>query len=382
MLTGSAAVVSAALLRLAVGDALFYDASVRTEARAWSQPTIVGEVEANPRLGLALESREYSLAAAYFPALLLQDQVVSFHALHRASVTGAWRVDPPWQLNATAAGAYGTNNLLVQQQTTAGDSTRPQSLPSVTTVPYASASLVLGMSGRVDPLLETSVSIGGFIDGGSDSRAQTSLPLQRGGTLAASLDWTVSRNDVLVTRLNASVTSLTLGTTDAIGVLTETWRHTFVPDLQAWITGGPAVMSHRTSPSTAPRLAAHGEAGVASRIVDPALEGSLILRAAPLADRITGAVYERGDVDASLSWRPTVGWLVKMGWSGGLVLDGDQSGQKLAQAEGRITWSERDSWEISVGMRGVWQEPGGLQMPSFQQWGAFLAVTGRTSSRI
>src|SRR3990172_1576773 len=116
MPAGAVALVASCALRMALGDATFYDVSLRTEARGRNRAAISGvqgEAEADPRLGLTWMDQRGELGAAYFPRLMVQEQGGGLQVLHRASVNGAWQVDGNWRALAAVDGSYGTNDLLL-----------------------------------------------------------------------------------------------------------------------------------------------------------------------------------------------------------------------------------------------------------------------------
>jgi hypothetical protein len=398
MLPGSIALVSSCILRMALGEAMFYDVSLRTEARARTRAAVsgvLGEAEVDPGVGLSLLDRRLDLAAAYSPRLMVQEQVGGLQILHRASLGGTWLADRNWRAIAATQGSYGTNDLLsVSQGTAAGSSsggtggrTGPpvpqivQPIPRLTTIKYASGEASLGVDGTPAARYHASARITGFVEGGADRAAQASLPLQRGGRLAGELDFTASQSDILASRLALTVSGFSSDQVEGLGLLTETWRHALTPDAQVWLGVGPTVTATHALGATTWQVGVGGEAG-ARDLLFHSLAAALTLGAAPVVDRVTGAVYERADGTMTVTWEPIPRWAFGAMASGGIVTQGGQAGDKIAAADVHAAWVPSPAWEVALGVRGLSQMPHAAATANLSEWNVYFAVTARDRERL
>jgi len=377
---------------MALGDATFYDISLRTEARGRNRAAtsgVLGEAEADPRLGLSWMDQRLELSSAYFPRLMVQEQGGGLQALHRASADAAWQVDGNWRALASAAGSYGTNDLLLQSSgstvVTTPQPTQPavqplQPIPQVTTLKYVSGEASVATVGMLAPGYRLLARLSGFVEGGADGPARTQVPLQHGGRLAGELEWSASRSDVLVSALGVTVSAFP-GIMDGVVLATQAWRHALTEDAQVRLAAGPAVTAHRAAGRTEWSLAPSGELGVHDRWLQ-ALEGDLGVRAAPIVDRITGGAYQRADATASLTWQPSLRWTLALSGTAGIVADGSQAGDKIASGEIRAAWSPTSAWEIAMGARVFSQIPHAPLTRDISEATVFVAVTARDRDRL
>ncbi len=418
MLPGAVALVSSCILRVALGQAVFYDVSLRSEARARTRLAIsgvLGEAEADPRLGLSLLDRRLDLAAAYYPRLMVQEQVGGLQVLHRASLGGTWLADRNWRAIASAQGSYGRNDFLSQSLVSVGGGAAPtggpgppaiqavQPIPRLSTIQYVSGEVSLAAEGTPAVRYHASAKITGFVEGGAGREAQASLPLQRGGRLDGELAWTASRADVLASALALTVSGFSPENVDGIALVTETWRHTFTPAAEVWFGVGPAVTAHRELRATTWQAEASAEAGMRIHVwatggaaLPPAeaanearrdrfsrsLVTALTLKASPIADRITGAVYERADGTLTVAWDPSPRWSLGAAASGGVVVQGAQAGDKIAAGDVHAGWSPAPAWEVAIGVRGFSQMPQAASTQRFSESSAYFALTARDRDRL
>ncbi len=400
MSAGAVALAASCALRMALGDATFYDVSLRTEARGRNRAAVsgvLGEAEADPRLGLTWMDQRGDLGAAYFPRLMVQEQGGGLQVLHRASVDGSWQVDGNWRALASAEGSYGTNDLLLTYSGTTPGSASPgsgtpagaapasgaqavQPIPQVTTLKYLSGQASVGAAGTLTARSRALARVSAFIEGGADGQARTQVPLQHGGRLASELEWSASRSDALVSALGGTITAFP-GILDGIVLATETWRHALTQDAQVRLGAGPAVTAHRAGGNTSWNVMPGGEIGVHDRWLQ-VLEGDLGLRASPIVDRTNGAAYERADANLSLTWRATPHWTFAASGTAGIVVQGSQAGDKIAAGDFRAAWSPTASWELAAGMRGVSQMPHAAQTRDISEASVFVAVTVRDRDRL
>jgi hypothetical protein len=117
---------------------------------------------------------------------------------------------------------------------------------------------------------------------------------------------------------------------------------------------------------------------------------SLMLRLEPFVDRLTGATLLRTEASASVSHSPGRGWALEGRGIGAQVRPMDNSelperssslASTIGSLELRASRRAGASVEVSGGVYGAWQRSGGVQLPSFFEWGTFFAISTRTERR-
>jgi hypothetical protein len=407
MSSGFIALLSAGVFHMALGSADSYDLSLRAEGRSRTRASTTGvlsEAEVDPRIGLAWTGERLVLKAAYFPRLMVQEQVGGLQVLHGASANGSCQIDPGWRALASAEGSYGQSDLLATTSAsgatgpatgaaggtssgsgTPGQPAQPvqpvQPIPRVTTLQYVSGGTSVGIEGTPSPRHRLALRLAAFVEGGGDSSARRLLPLQRGGRLAGALDWMASRADVLASQFTATVSSFENGVADGIAGVTETWHHTLTRDASVRLGIGPVLTAHREAGRDTWSIRPGGEVGVHDRWWGT-LEIDLSAQAIPLIDRLTGAAYERADVTAILSWQLAPRWTLAGSASGGIVTEGAQAGDRIAGGEVRVAWAPSPSWDLALGARAISQMQRSISTADVTEATAFLSVTVRSGSRL
>jgi hypothetical protein len=215
------------------------------------------------------------------------------------------------------------------------------------------------------------------------------LPLQRSARLAATLGWTHSHEDSFAFDGTSMVSRLSGGDGAALspvaGIHTAqaTWKRVLARDLDGWVGAGPTLTTRRDSGDTSYRGGAAGVAGLRHATLRRNVAGEIFLRSSPMLDRITGNVYDRGDLAGALTWRARRSWQVDGGAAGGRVLGGPQRGQGFATGGGAVTWEGRRKWPVTSGVRFTWQgggenatpgQPPGdaASLPAVRVWEVYL----------
>ncbi|HTP26386.1 MAG TPA: hypothetical protein VMK12_12105 [Anaeromyxobacteraceae bacterium] len=378
-MTGLVALVASCTLRMALGDATFYDVSISTEARGENLPAtpgIAGEIEADPRLGLNWMGPGKELGGAYAPRLMWQEHSQGLQVLQRASVNSLWQIDGNWRSQAAVSGSYGEEDLLLalaMGTPTPGASGPLQPIPRVTWLKYASGEASVNATGALTARSRLTMEIGAFVEGGANRFSSQLLPLERGVRLTGELAWTASSFDTLATGLATSVVGLP-GIRDETVLATETWRHSLTQEAQVRIGAGPGFIANGEGGHTSWMATAGGELGVHDRW-QKVLDGDLSLRVAPMVDRITGAAYSRADAVLALTWQVRAHWSLFASGTAGIITQGIQAGQKIAGGEFRLIWSPTPIWDLSAGTRG-------LAEPGINEGTVFFALTVRQRDRM
>jgi hypothetical protein len=377
-----------------LGSATFYDASLTTTASTWNSAAfqgLEGRIELDPRLGLSWLDRGVELRADYFPRLTVQDQASGLLTLHRASANGNWQLSSTtWRALASVDGAYGTSDVLtLALPSQPGQPVQP--IPAVTTLPYGSGEVAVGLTGMLSPRQRLATKLSAAIAGGTDPAARTLLPLDRTGRFTADLEWTASPLDTLVSGLSFEFSSIAAihqpdgqianDVMNGYVVVSEAWRRALTPDTLLRLRAGPTLMGHRFGNQTTWTFLPSGEIGIRDqwwRRVDV----DLGVVALPMVDRISGALYERADATVALAWHPTATWVLSVTGSGGIVAQGPQAGGRIAGGDIRMAWSPVSWWDVGTGIRGAYQMPRGPGASDFKEGSAYVSMTLRNRDRL
>jgi hypothetical protein len=263
-------------------------------------------------------------------------------------------------------------------------------VPRAGTIQYVALQAEVGGEAQVGYRERLAVRAGAFLEGGADPAAEAALPLQRGVRAAWDYEWQATRRDVLATVLEGSFSTFTPVSSgllplprvyNTVASLTETWRHALTLDAQLRIGAGPALTVHRNGEQGETTLLPAAELGLVDRWMGSVLEGEVVLRLAPSVDRVTGLAGERIDAGVTMGWQPSPRWRVVATGNGGMVVQGAQSGDKVAAAEVRAAWSPTSTWSLGVGVRAVKQLPRSALLPEISEGVAFMGLTARERNR-
>ena len=395
---------AALLASLALASVTRYTASVSAVGRYYTdlevlEPLATTSLEVEPRLGLEHEARASLFRIAYYPRLVMIVDSPPPQFFNQASLSLDLRPEPILTLTASASGCYGTNDFRVQYALACGAAAfgtlpgaAPPPVPRESTVKYMSAYGALGVRWQPSPRTTVAGTVSYLAQGGADAPTREVLPLQRGPSFLASLEWAAGRDDTLATSLSGSyygflreapeLGSDQLVSNAWISQLLETWQHRFGRSsalrigLGVGATGNAIDLLHlvlrRTSvvgeTSYRQFLGPEPEAGT------PVL--SLGVRAAPFVDFTTGLAYERAEAFAGLAWPLGGDWRLEASGSAAEPLDGVQRGQTTGAAQLGVTWVAERWLRFSAGVNGLWQEAGpDFPANSFRQAGVFLGAT-------
>lgn len=400
---------SAALLAsLALGVAR-YTAGLSTYARYYTEleevrPLASTALEIEPRLGLDLEGRTSLFNIAYYPRLLMIADSPPPQFFNQASLSLALHPEPALVLTANASGCYGTNDFRVQYALACGAAafttgTAPPPIPSQPTVKYMGAYGAVGARWQPSSPLTIAGTLSWLAQGGADAPTREVLPLQRGPSFLASLEWAPGRDDALITSLSGSYYAF-LREAPAPGAeppsanawisqAVETWRHAFGRALRLRLglgvgtTGNASDALHLVLRSTS----MVGEASCQVALGPEREPGPPLLdvgaRVAPFVDFTSGLAYQLGDAHAALAWPLGRDWRLDASVSAALALDGAQRGQRTIPAYLAVTWIASPWARLSAGLNGLWQQAGANYPAStIRQGGFFLGATFSDTGRL
>jgi hypothetical protein len=340
---------------------------------------------------------------------------LSTQVLQSGDVSATWH-DRRARLGVAEYGTYGYQNsalLLGAPVSTTGTPT-PSSTPTPTPLPVATGGTGVQALAQASTIefgasrtaltaqLQFSRQWAGTsqieygLQGGMNAAARAVLPLIKGPRAEASTSVTVTRLDILETRLSAFATEASetpcpaSASSDVVipangvctpavqsGQLTETWRHRITPRSQ--ISVGAGVSSVRL------RLGA--ESAFASRVYPVAVAGfqherelndvrtviRLDAQVAPVLDFRTGLADQRAQATGSLTLPMKL--VTASGTLGATHTLASDAGQKLTslQVSGELDYRVERFMTFGGGVRYVWQDQG--PAGSFAGGLAFLQIT-------
>ncbi len=402
---------AAILASLALAGITRYTASLSTQARYYTdsqavQPFSGTALEVEPRLGLEHEEQSVLFSVAYFPRLVMVFASPPPQFFNQASLSLALRPDPLLKLTASASGCYGTNDFRVQYALACGapalatgPAPGPQPVPSVATVKYLSATGTLRLESRLSARTAVTAMAWYLVQGGGDAPTRMALPLQRGPSFLALLEWAIDGDDALATSVSGSYSSfLREGPAPEpteppgspwIAQLLEVWQRALGGGgrLRLGLGVGATGTSVELPRLVLRRTAVVGEIdwlqplGSGQEMGPPQLSAGA--RVAPFVDGVSGLAYERAEVSTGLGWPLGREWRLEARLSAGIALEGPQRGQETSAAHLAATWIAARWLRLSAGLDGFWQEPGRrLLTRSFHQVGVVLGATLKEEGRL
>lgn len=254
-----------------------------------------------------------------------------------------------WDLALAQDASYGVQDVGTLRNP---DGSRPTGVPEVQTlgaVPYLRSGTSITLNDA--PSRRTAWSLtAGYLVQGSPDPTNVTLPLQWGPNGQGRFRWQLTRPDWLATNAQVSQTTFATGQNQFIAMLSESWERNWSPTISSTLGGGVAFTRERiVQIPGGPQAGDYEEllpvvfASVAKRqrVNQQTLTFEVAGRMAPFADRFTGAVYERIEGSAQLTWSPQRNLMLRP--STGLayavpVGRAVQAGDRLVFAEGTATW--------------------------------------------
>ncbi len=388
-------------------------------------------LEVGPVVGLDHDAGTFTFSSTYFPRLVMVVDSPPPQLFNQASLSVGLRPGPRLRLTANAKGCYGTNDFRLQLATcsgwagggsgasgatgtggagtggtgaggagpggtgTGGASPGVQPIPQLPRFKYLNASGGIGFESRIAARVAASGSASFLVEGGADAPSRLVVPLKRGPSFWAALDWTPEPAEVLTTSLSGSYYTLLFDTTVVapivpradtwIAQVSETWRHALGP--QRRLRLGLGVGATGTAVEF-PRLVVRnispvGEVGIDLGFGQPAVQLSLGARVTPFVDFTSGLAYERGDGFATLEWPLHREWRLEASVSAGVALEGAQRGQATGTGRLGATWALSQMAFITAGLGTLWQQAGpGYPASAFREWTFFFGAGFRQAGRL
>jgi hypothetical protein len=380
-------------------------AEVRSGHPNTSIPTAQTEIEIDPIASLRLPVGPGGLTVSYEPRLFIigsstpGENVYYLHKGHVALDTQA----PRARYFLTFYGAYGQNDFLplttvVPQPGGTGlppaqePGVPPTTQPTPTPTPGngrlpdqrflavvnldGSAGLVYAVSPRVSWL----ASAGYLWSGGANSTAQQSLPLVKGPYGSTGPIWAMSSRDTLAALLHGYHSRFSSGPLSTGVDLTATWTHRWSSSLDTDLIGG-AEGFHTTLVGQPAVTSAYAVGGFGIHHDWIRRRGgwrnSLQVLVAPVADRLSGVVYQRVAGVLASTWLVNEKLSFNVTGSGAVGFDGTQ---RDIRVEGRVTYALAEQVTFSAGGRMAWLSGSDLLGPSGFGWTALATITTRVGA--
>jgi hypothetical protein len=222
-----------------------------------------------------------------------------------------------------------------------------------------------------------------FASGGIGADAQTALPVIQGPRLDVKLAWSATRRDRLLVAVGGSLSQYTGGGQTQYLLGSLSWIHSASRYTEIELGAG-AGLGNQTAALAPPKPVEALPIGIAGihtsfPVRDQTLDGSLRLTVTPVSDRITGALYARGELTASSSWSP----IDKLGFRGRFsavraVSASDYPDSRLAEFEVAAYHPLSGRLSILEGVRGTWLPPVLGAADLAFSWATFLTLSVTT----
>jgi len=412
-------VLGAALTLLVLetsGAAVTYTVSLRMDSRVRSNeaveadaPTLAGDTDLTPILGLERRDGNTTLQLDYAPRVSLRELTGQprTEIQHIGRFAANWRPQRGLSFRLGEELVLGDVNLLTTDPLPSPEPTDPtdpdgplrppqdggplQPLPRTDTVYFlSSATTLTAESGLLGRRWQLSGSAGFSVSGGLDGPAREAVPLQYGPRFDVSLSHALSPLSAVTTSAGVTHARFSTGANNTVVTLTESWTRrlsrrtsleagagaSIVHSLEAAaVNPDPEPGEADTGPRTEllPNLTLAVGHRVPSRRAD--FDGRLGLRVSPFTDRLTGRVYPRADVTATGTW--ALGPRVRLSSTVGTAFAvGGATGDRIVNGGVTTSWILNDWMSVDADTRGTWSRSPELPAARFQ-WAAALGLSLR-----
>ncbi|ATB51479.1 exopolysaccharide export protein EpsX [Corallococcus macrosporus] len=371
-------------------------------------PSVAGDTDITPLLGLELRDGNAALQVEYAPRISLREVTARARTevQHMGRLAGLWRPERGLSLRLSEELVLGSVNLLTTDLGSLPGGTpgtdpdgplRPpggggplQPLPQADTVYFLSSATTLtadtGWLGRRWNLTGS----GGFsISGGLDGPARESVPLQYGPRADVSVSHALSPLSALTTSVAFTLARFSTGANNTIVTLREAWGHRV--DRRTALEAGagvsvvnsipvpPAEGEPEPGPLDGPRteLLPNLNLGVSHRVPSRTADfnGRADLRVVPFTDRLTARVYPRADLTLTGTW--ALGPRVRVSAiGGGAAAVGGSSGDSILSGGFTGSWILTRWVSVDTDLRGTWSRS--PELPAARlTWAATLGLSVR-----
>ncbi len=390
------------------------DSRVRSnEVEAEDAPSIAGDTDVVPTLGLERRDGNVLLQLDYAPRISLREVTVQprTEVQHTGRLAANWRPERGLSFRLSEELTLGSVNLFTTDVGTGtpldpadpldpgGDPDGPvrppddaplSPLPGGDTVYFLSSATSLNVdTSWLGRRWQLSASTGFSVSGGLDETARETVPLQYGPRFDVSLSRALSSLSAMTTSVGVSQSRFSNGANNTVVTLTENWgrRWSRRTSLEAGF-GASLVRAQEATPTEEP---VDGEApegprvgvlpnltfGVNHRVPSRTADftGRVGLRLSPFVDRLTGRVYPRADLTMSGTW--ALGPRVRVSPSLGTAFAvGGATGDRIVSGGLTGSWTLSRVVSVDADMRSTWSRS--PELPAARlNWAATLGLTVR-----
>ncbi|WP_163999165.1 exopolysaccharide export protein EpsX [Pyxidicoccus caerfyrddinensis] len=412
------AALTAALLEVSAAS-VTYDVAARVDSRVRSNedpaedaPSIAGDTDITPTLGLALRDGNTALMLDYAPRISLREITAQprTEIQHIGRLAADWRPERGLSLRLSQDLVLGAVNLFTTDVLPLpdGDGSDPdgplrppegggplQPLPEADTVYFlSSATTLTANTSWLGRGWQLGGSTGFSISGGLDGPAREAVPMQYGPRFDVSLSHALSSLSAITTSVSVNHSRFSTGANNTVVTLTEGWgrRVSRRTSLQAGAgvsvvnsleaptdeedppedpVGGPATEVPRLE--LLPNLTFSVGHHIPSRTAD--FNGSLGTRITPFVDRLTGRVYPRADLTLTGSWM--LGPRVRVSSTAGTAFAvGGATGDRIINGGVSASWFLTRWVSVDADTRSTWSRS--PELPAARlNWAASLGLSVR-----
>lgn len=369
---------------------LSYDFLARSEGRGSSaagSSALDRALEVDAALSLRLRSENLDLSAVYAPRALYAESHGSLDVVHSLTL-------------AEQLGTSRDTRLTLSQRATVGNqdfgllNAQPLDQPAVSSTgrPLASHALPyvdLEASGRLEqslgPRLQLAAAATAQASGGATEEARLSIPLRNAGRVNLSGGFQSDRLDRVSFALDAGTAHLSNGSSSVDGNATAGYSTRLSARATAALSLGASLGKSTDANGVASPalLSPIGSAtlGFSLPIRGQELIFGLRLAGTSINDRITGAIYPRGETAGDVTWAPTQSLRLSLQGGGTRVMSGTQAGEAVATLGGSATLFFTRTVGVVAGARSAYsvipeRAVGDVAGGAGWQWAGFLAFFG------
>lgn len=345
------------------------------------------DIELAPLMGVGIEGSGTRVDLAYAPIFTLrqpyrQAAPIMLHSLRTAQTITRGRA----RFTASEAVSFGDQDFgSLRQSVLIGG--RLQPIPLLSRIPFQSFSVVADFSYQFTRRLSLSL-FGSFLDsGGTTNTARAQLPHQQTGRAQVTLAYQAAQRHRVDWQTGITPFFFDLGQRYVQTDVSLGWEWQVAKTARWANRAGIALINNQQderSPSTllflpnASSVMTHRFGFRRGTQVELSYGSSMT----PLFDRITGEVYGRPSIDASLGLAFSPQWAFRVSGSVAMALRNQRPLRDvLAFGSMAVVHTTRSKVALEVGARGFVDVFVYTQQPPFTQWVVYLATTMGTKER-
>ena len=368
-------------------DGVHLDAGILSELRSRSlvsdaSVTWGTDVEVTPGLALEVGTPVLVLSVGYAPRLTFPLAQGGFElaVLNRGTVRGEWRMTPLWTASALGVFVVGDYSQLMPASTPGGAGPPPPVLNpirSFQSYPYVGIDTILRLDGQLSRRSRLRLAGGYFDVGGTGPVGEANQPRAWGPQGEATFAWDASPEATLSTRAAGQSWIMSGNEYVLVATLTESWRHSWTPQLETTLGLGAGVSNREVESRTA-----------AGKVVPVAL-ASMVYRTdsrqpfrlsvdvglSPYFDTYVRIPYQRITLGLGLDWNPSDAWRLGASFNGAVVPYSQRVPESYGTAGVSASYSPLQVITLSIGGFSQSQFQGAADGGgSFRQWTLYFSL--------